>query len=144
MPALLMRMSRDSTSPAAALICASLVTSRTSGVTRASGCARASRVPAYTRRAPLFRASLTSACPMPRLAPVTRTVLPVIVISAPCRYGPSAYPGSHRPADLGQRLADFLFERRLPRTGDTTDNHHAIAGAEHMADSRFLSVVKPI
>src|ERR1035438_3460356 len=101
MPALLMRMSRESTISAAAWICALLVTSRISGVTRASGCARAWRVPAYTRRAPLFRASLTSACPMPRLAPVTRTVLPAIAISAPCRYGPSAYPRSPRPDRAG-------------------------------------------
>src|SRR5215831_13427169 len=32
-------------------------------------------VPAYTSAAPLFRASSTSARPMPRLLPVTRTVL---------------------------------------------------------------------
>src|ERR1035441_237640 len=41
------------------------------------------RVPAYTRLAPRDSASVTSACPMPRLAPVTRTVLPLIVMSAP-------------------------------------------------------------
>ncbi|MGZ3506574.1 MAG: hypothetical protein ACXWNK_15550 [Vulcanimicrobiaceae bacterium] len=36
------------------------------------------RVPAYTRVAPLRKASSTSACPMPRLAPVTRTALSAI------------------------------------------------------------------
>src|SRR4051812_48059110 len=38
------------------------------------------RTPAYTRSAPLRNASSTSACPMPRLPPVTRTDLPVIVV----------------------------------------------------------------
>ena len=40
------------------------------------------RVPAYARFAPLRRASSTRACPMPRLAPVTRTVLSEIVITS--------------------------------------------------------------
>src|SRR5215472_5859041 len=79
MPALLIRTSRDSTWPAARCTCAGLVTSRVSGVTRASGWARGWRVPAYTRVAPLRRASSTSARPMPRLPPVTRTVLSAIV-----------------------------------------------------------------
>ena len=39
------------------------------------------RVPAYTRFAPLVNASSTSAWPMPRLAPVTKTVLSAIVIT---------------------------------------------------------------
>src|SRR6266849_1444801 len=60
-------------------MCTALVTSRIRGVTRPSGWARGWRVPAYTRLAPRRRASLTSACPMPRLAPVTRTVLSAIV-----------------------------------------------------------------
>ncbi len=38
------------------------------------------RVPAYTRPAPRRRASVTSACPMPRLAPVTRMAVPSIVV----------------------------------------------------------------
>src|SRR4051794_8981070 len=38
------------------------------------------RAPAYTRSAPLRNASSTSACPMPRLPPVTRTDLPVIAV----------------------------------------------------------------
>src|SRR5215472_15956102 len=79
MPALLIRTSRDSTWPAARCTCAASVTSRASGVTRASGWARGWRVPAYTRVAPLRRASSTSARPMPRLPPVTRTVLSAIV-----------------------------------------------------------------
>src|SRR5260370_29875543 len=41
------------------------------------------RVLAYTRRAPLLKASSTSACPIPRLAPVTRTVLPASVMYTP-------------------------------------------------------------
>jgi hypothetical protein len=41
------------------------------------------RVPAYTRFAPLLKASSTSACPMPRLAPVTKTALSAIVIHPP-------------------------------------------------------------
>src|SRR6516225_10537718 len=81
MPALLIRTSRESTRSAAAWICAALVTSRAIGVTRAAGWARDRRVPAYTRFAPLLRASATRACPMPRLAPVTRIVLPAIVIA---------------------------------------------------------------
>jgi hypothetical protein len=52
-----------------------ILTSRVRGVTRPSGWARGRRVPAYTRVAPLLKASSTSACPMPRLAPVTRTVI---------------------------------------------------------------------
>src|ERR1017187_6726809 len=83
MPALLIRTSRDSTAPAAAWICAGLVTSSITGVTRLSGWARGWRVAAYTRLAPLFRASAASACPIPRLDPVTRTVLPAIAISVP-------------------------------------------------------------
>src|SRR5215510_12214663 len=70
-----MRRSRDSTCSTAPWICAAFVTSRVRGVTRPSGWARGRRVPAYTRLAPLLRASSTSACPMPRLAPVTRTVV---------------------------------------------------------------------
>ena len=62
-------------------ICAALVTSRLSGVTRASGWSRGWRVQAYTRSAPRRRASVTSACPMPRFAPVTSTLLPSIFIS---------------------------------------------------------------
>src|SRR5215475_127919 len=75
MPALLTRTSRDPTPAAAARICAASVTSSISGVTRASACANGSRVPTYTSSALLFRASSTSARPMPRLPPVTRTVL---------------------------------------------------------------------
>src|SRR5260370_532145 len=72
-------MSSDPIWSAAAWICAALVTSRVTGVIRGSGWASGWRVPAYTRVAPLARASATSACPMPRLAPVTRTVLSSIV-----------------------------------------------------------------
>jgi hypothetical protein len=72
---------------AAAWICTVLVASSLSGVTRPSGWARGWRVPAYTRPAPLRRASATSACPMPRLAPVTRTALSAIVITPSCMGG---------------------------------------------------------
>src|SRR6266545_5299343 len=74
-------MSRDSTLSTAASVCAALVTSKVSGVTRRSGWAKGWRVPAYTRVAPLLKASSTSACPRPRLAPVTRTALPSIAIA---------------------------------------------------------------
>src|SRR5215469_4396475 len=80
MPALLISMSSDSTWSAAAWICAVLVTSRLRGVTRSCGWGSGRRVPAYTRLAPLARASAASACPMPRLAPVTRTVLSFMVM----------------------------------------------------------------
>src|ERR1022692_49285 len=83
MPALLMRMSRELTVPAASWICAALVTSRVSGVTRPSGWVRGTRVPAYTRSASLLSASSASAWPMPRLAPVTRIVLPVMIMPVP-------------------------------------------------------------
>src|SRR2546425_2882332 len=76
-----MRISRDSTLSAAASVCAALVTSRVRGVTRPSAWAKGWRVPAYTRFAPLLKASSTSACPIPRLAPVTRTTRPSIVIA---------------------------------------------------------------
>jgi hypothetical protein len=49
-------------------------------VTRPSETARGRRVPAYTRLAPRLRASSTSACPIPRLAPVTKTARSAIVI----------------------------------------------------------------
>ena len=52
--------------------------------------------------------------------------------------------GDHRLARFGQRLADLLFERRFPRSGDTADNHHPVAGAEHMAHGRLLPVVEPV
>src|SRR5882757_3854227 len=78
-----MRMSSDSTLPTAARVCAGSVTSRVTGVTRPSTWARGRRVPAYTRFAPLRRASSTSACPIPRLAPVTRTVRSAIVMVPP-------------------------------------------------------------
>src|SRR5215510_3611378 len=52
--------------------------SSVSGVTRGSGWAKGCRVPAYTRFAPHLKASSTSALPMPRLAPLTRTALSAI------------------------------------------------------------------
>src|SRR6266436_4140976 len=76
-----MRISRDSTLSTAPSVCAALVTSRVRGVTRPSAWAKGWRVPAYTRFAPLLKASSTSACPIPRLAPVTRTTRPSIVIA---------------------------------------------------------------
>ncbi len=65
---------------AAASICSALVTSRVSGVTRSSAWLQGRRVPAYTRFAPRARASSTSADPMPRLAPVTRTALSAMLV----------------------------------------------------------------
>src|SRR6516164_10698704 len=127
MPALLIRMSRASTCPAAAWICAALVTSRAIGVTRASGWARDRRVPAYTRFAPLLRASATSACPMPRVAPVTRTVLPAIVIAL-LPYGVGSAPPGWRPLIQTRRIPQnrrgpgcvlprFLAARAVPGSG---------------------------
>ena len=52
--------------------------------------------------------------------------------------------GDHRLPGLGQRLADFLFERRFARAGDAADNHHPVAGAEHMPHGRLLPVVEPV
>src|SRR5229473_2426672 len=75
-----MRISRDSTLSTAPRVCAALVTSRVRGVTRPSKWVKGWRVPAYTRFAPLLKASSTSACPIPRLAPVTRTALSAIVM----------------------------------------------------------------
>src|SRR5260370_13981479 len=52
-----------------------LVTSKVRGVTRPSEWVKGWRVPAYTRLAPLFKASSTNARPMPRFAPVIKIVL---------------------------------------------------------------------
>ena len=51
--------------------------------------------------------------------------------------------GDHRPPRLGQSLADLLFERGFPRSGDAADNHHPVTGAEYMADGRLLPIVEP-
>src|SRR5260370_30128112 len=75
MPALLMSTSSAPTSRAACWISATLVTSSVMGVTRVSAFSMVPRVPAYTRFTPRRSASLTSAWPMPRLAPVIKTVL---------------------------------------------------------------------
>src|SRR5262249_31393781 len=128
MPALLMRMSSDSTWQAAAWICAGLVTSRASGVMRRSGWASGWRVPAYTRPAPLARASSASARPMPRLAPVTSTVLAAMVICVPpvlrCSRGVSGQRAKARAGEqvgglvvagageVDDRLADLLGGQR--------------------------------
>src|SRR5258708_12122776 len=79
-----MRTSRESTLATAPRICSALVTSRVRGVTRRSKWAKGWRVPAYTRFAPLLKASSTSACPIPRFPPVTTTCLFVrLIVSAP-------------------------------------------------------------
>src|SRR4029453_17025103 len=75
MPALLTRTSRVSTASTARWICDALVTSSVRAVTRSSAISIGPRVPANTFFAPLRIASLTSARPMPRFAPVIRTVL---------------------------------------------------------------------
>src|SRR5260221_3185578 len=73
------------------------------GVTRPSGWARGWRVPAYTRFAPLESASVTSAWPMPRLAPVTSTVLSAIVMSvAPVLSCSCGLRAAWRPTDIDQ------------------------------------------
>src|SRR5690349_8957412 len=122
MPALLTRMSRDSKLSAAARICAALVTSKVRGVTRASGWARGWRVPAYTRAAPRLRASVTSACPMPRFAPVISIVLPSIFMSvAPVVRGPRRLSGgsliqtSRLPATRRDSPSDFPGSLADPR-----------------------------
>ena len=56
-------------------ICDALVTSSLSAVTRSSAISIGPRLPANTLFAPRRMASLTSARPMPRFAPVIRTVL---------------------------------------------------------------------
>src|SRR6266487_5737490 len=65
-------------------------------MTRPSGWARGWRVPAYTRAAPLLRASPASARPMPRLAPVTSTALPAMVMSVPRRCAAPLMTGEAR------------------------------------------------
>src|SRR5262245_60278259 len=74
-PALLTRTSRASTASTARWICDALVTSSVRTVTRSSAMSNGPRLPANTLLAPLRIASLTSARPMPRFAPVIRTVL---------------------------------------------------------------------
>src|SRR5258708_34661406 len=113
MLALLMRTSRDSTASTARWICAGSVTSRVRGVTRPSGWARDWRVPAYTRLAPRARASLTSACPMPRLAPVTRTALPAIDVMMTISFSPHVVvqpgrAGVARPGQVAALSRDLL------------------------------------
>ena len=81
---------------------------RVSGVTRGLGSARGRRVPAYTRLAPLRRASSTSACPIPRLAPVIRTVLPVAPVLWCLIGGRSAGQSSRRRQDAGMVGVDEL------------------------------------
>src|SRR5947207_13531474 len=83
MPALLTRTSSEPTCSVARAICIALVTSSVSGVTRGSAISRPPRTPAYTRSAPRRSASLTSARPMPRLAPVIKTVLFAMFIPSP-------------------------------------------------------------
>src|SRR5260370_37550905 len=61
-------------------IWAAFVISRVKGVTRLSECSIGTRAPAYTRFAPLLKASSTSAFPRPRLVPVIKIVLPVMFI----------------------------------------------------------------
>src|SRR5918995_2060052 len=106
-----MRTSSDSTFATASWICAALVTSRVSGVTRPSACASGWRVPAYTRLAPLLKASSTSACPIPRLAPVARTALSAMIMPAP--FG-SRWLGSFEPSTgRRRREGDLDSPRKL-------------------------------
>ena len=51
---------------------------------------------------------------------------------------------NHGLTGFSQCFADLLFERRFSRSGDTADYHHPVAGAEHVAHGRLLSVVEPI
>src|SRR5882672_4171077 len=81
--------------------------SSVSGVTRPSGWAKGFRVPAYTLLAPLLKASSTSALPMPRLAPVTRTALPAIIITV------SSSPSCSVTPPLSERLEQSLAHLAL-------------------------------
>src|SRR5882762_11653803 len=72
-------------------MCAALVTSSVRGVTRGSTWDKGLRVPAYTRFAPLLKASSTSACPIPRLAPVIKTDLSAMFITFSFTESPSEY-----------------------------------------------------
>src|SRR5262245_10728353 len=126
MPALLISMSSDSTWSAAAWICAVLVTSRLRGVTRSSGWASGWRVPAYTRLAPLARASAASACPMPRLAPVTRTVLSLMVMPV-VRRGVTVCSGQE--CQLADGGPGFQFGECLRPVGQVVRG--GLGGAEH-------------
>src|SRR3979411_72078 len=73
-------------------------------------------MPAKTRFAPLLKASSTSARPIPRLAPVTRTVLPAIVIHPPTSRCPDR-PGRQRCGhhDVGKMGAHSPPSSRLGR-----------------------------
>ena len=46
--------------------------------------------------------------------------------------------GNRRPPKLGQRFADFLFQRRLAGAGHAANQHHFVTGAQHMLHSGFL------
>ena len=43
-----------------------------------------------------------------------------------------------------KRLANFLLQCRLPRSGDASNHHHAITRAEHMRNGRLLALVEPM
>src|SRR5258708_30792409 len=105
--------------------------SSVSGVTRPPGWAKGCRVPAYTRFAPLHKASSTSALPMPRLAPVTRTALfaMIITVSSSVMSQKSrlvSYPATQARPESGARNAGRIqdglarivrSERRRDLTG---------------------------
>jgi hypothetical protein len=117
-------------------------------------------MPAYTRLVPLLRASSTSACPMPRLNPVIRTVLSAIVttpsciggarraLSPPCGGGDPAKGRNPSPATKAALGAGFTPGQAwlaavwaAPTAGDTlaagislTDSAPAPMDPVHSAD----------
>src|SRR5882724_935049 len=148
MPALLISMSSDSTWLAAAWICAALVTSSLSGVTRSSGWASGWRAQAYTRLAPLARASAASACPMPRLAPVTRTTLsstvmpvaPVVSVATASQIGSGRQPLFEGLRSRCQRPGGGEIGPKRRRVGEPLEHRSLVGvGTEHFDRQRFVS-----
>src|SRR5215510_7831380 len=117
-----MRTSRVSTASTARWICDVLVTSSVRAVTRLSAILIGPRLPANTLFAPLRMASLTRARPMPRFAPVIRTVLFAMSI----------------PLWLGRVMGEISFTPYYgpPPAEDThtgsTDRDTALLGARYV------------
>src|SRR4029077_19822007 len=112
--------------------------------------ANGSRVPAYTRFAPLRRASSTSACPIPRLAPVTRTALSVIVIDPPVvvRVWPSPHWASgcreiERRFSGGRDVCTRDDWGRRLRCGDANVTERTLTLARAGDEEAFRALTEP-
>src|SRR5262245_551627 len=140
-----MRTSRVSTASTARWICEALVTSSVRAVTRLSAIPIGPRLPANTLFAPLRMASPTRARPIPRFAPVIRTVLFAMSIplwlgrvmgeiSFTPYYGPPPAEDTHTGStDRGYSVCyarDMVCAKLhlSPRSG--TGERHAVLGHE--------------